>query len=54
MSGTRFPPLGNRRDMAKKAVVTISTLERIETGAENIGSAMPRGWRVQAAREAEV
>jgi transcriptional regulator with XRE-family HTH domain len=44
----------DRRDLAKKAVVTIYTLERIETGAEISGSAMLEGLAaVQAALEAE-
>lgn len=33
----------DRRDLAKKAVVTTHTLERIETGAEISGSAMVKG-----------
>ena len=44
----------DRRDLAKKAVVPIYTLERIETGAEISGSAMLEGLAaVQAALEAE-
>ena len=33
----------DRRDLAKKAVVTIYTVERIETGAELVGTAMLTG-----------
>jgi transcriptional regulator with XRE-family HTH domain len=33
----------DRRDLAKKAVVTIYTVERIETGAEISGTAMVKG-----------
>ena len=44
----------DRRDLAKKAVVTIYTLERIETGAEISDSAMVKGLAaIQAALEAE-
>jgi hypothetical protein len=44
----------DRRDLAKKAVVTIYTLEGIETGAEISGSAMVKGLAaIQAALEAE-
>jgi hypothetical protein len=44
----------DRRDLAKKAVVTIYTLERIETGAEISGTAMVKGFAaVKAALEAE-
>jgi hypothetical protein len=44
----------DRRYLAKKAVVTIYTLERIETGAEISGSAMVKGLAaIQAALEAE-
>jgi hypothetical protein len=38
----------DRRDLAKKAVVPIYTLERIETGAEISGSAMVKGIAVKA------
>jgi DNA-binding XRE family transcriptional regulator len=34
----------DRRDLAKKAVVTIYTIERIETGAEISGAAMVKVW----------
>ena len=44
----------DRRDLAKKAVVTIYTVERIETGAELVGTAMLRGLAaIKAALEAE-
>jgi hypothetical protein len=44
----------DRRDLAKKAVVTIYTIERIETGAEISGTAMVKGLAaVQAALAAE-
>ena len=44
----------DRRDLAKKAVVTIYTIERIETGAEISGTAMIKGLAaIQAALEAE-
>jgi transcriptional regulator with XRE-family HTH domain len=44
----------DRRDLAKKAVVTIYTLERIETGAEISGITMVKGIAaVKAALEAE-
>jgi len=44
----------DRRDLAKKAVVTTHTLERIETDAEISGSAMVKGLAaIQAALEAE-
>ena len=44
----------DRRDLAKKAGVTIYTLERIETGAEMSGSAMVKALAAsQAALEAE-
>jgi hypothetical protein len=44
----------DRRDLAKKAVVTIYVIERIETGAEISGTAMVKGLAaVQAALEAE-
>ena len=44
----------DRRDLAKKAVVTIYTVERIETGADISGTAMAKGlvplklrWRLR-------
>jgi hypothetical protein len=44
----------DRRDLAKKAVVTIYTIERIETGAEISGTAMVTGvTAIKAALEAE-
>ncbi|MGB8548216.1 MAG: transcriptional regulator [Xanthobacteraceae bacterium] len=44
----------DRRDLAKKAVVTIYTVERIETGAEISGTAMVKGLAaIKAALEAE-
>jgi hypothetical protein len=44
----------DRRDLAKKPVVPIYTLERIETGAEISGSAMVKGLAaIQAALETE-
>jgi hypothetical protein len=44
----------DRRDLAKKAVVAIYAIERIETGAEISGTAMVKGLAaVQAALEAE-
>jgi hypothetical protein len=44
----------DRRDLAKKAVVTIYTIERIETGAEISCTAMIKGLAaIQAALEAE-
>jgi hypothetical protein len=44
----------DRRGLAKKAVVTIYTIERIETGAEISGTAMVKGMAaVKAALEAE-
>jgi ribosome-binding protein aMBF1 (putative translation factor) len=44
----------DRRDLAKKAVVTIYVVERIETGAEISGTAMVKGLAaIQAALEAE-
>jgi transcriptional regulator with XRE-family HTH domain len=44
----------DRRDLAKKAVVTIYTVERIETGAEISGTAMVKGLTaIKAALEAE-
>jgi hypothetical protein len=33
----------DRRDLAKKAVVTIYTIERIETGGKLSGTAMVKG-----------
>ena len=44
----------DRRDLAKKAVVTIYTVERIETGAEISGTAMVKGLAaIKGALEAE-
>lgn len=44
----------DRRDLAKKAVVTIYTVERIEMGAEMSGTAMAKGAAaIKAALEAE-
>jgi transcriptional regulator with XRE-family HTH domain len=44
----------DRRDLAKKAVVTIYTVERIETGAEIPGTAMAKGLAaIKVALEAE-
>jgi ribosome-binding protein aMBF1 (putative translation factor) len=44
----------DRRDLAKKAVVTIYVIERIETGAKISGTAMVKGLAaIQAALEAE-
>jgi transcriptional regulator with XRE-family HTH domain len=44
----------DRRDLANKAVVTIYTIERIETGAEISGTAMVKGLAaIKAALEAE-
>jgi len=44
----------DRRDLAKKAVVTICTVERIETGADISGTAMAKGLAaIKAALEAE-
>jgi hypothetical protein len=44
----------DRRDLAKKAVVTIYTVERLETGAEISGTTMVKGLAaIQAALEAE-
>ena len=44
----------DRRDLAKKAVVTIYTVERIETGADISGTAMAKGLAaIKAALEAE-
>jgi hypothetical protein len=44
----------DRRDLAKKAVVTLYTVERIETGAEISGTAMAKGLAaIKAALEAE-
>jgi hypothetical protein len=40
----------DRRDLAKKAVVTIYTVERIETGAEISGTAMVKGLAVSKPR----
>ena len=44
----------DRRDLAKKAVVTVYTVERIETGSEISGTAMVKGLAaIKAALEAE-
>jgi ribosome-binding protein aMBF1 (putative translation factor) len=44
----------DRRDLAQKAVVTIHTLERIETGTEISGAAMTKAMSaIKAALEAE-
>jgi transcriptional regulator with XRE-family HTH domain len=44
----------DRRDLAQKAVVTIYTLERIETGTEISGAAMTKALSaIRAALEAE-
>jgi transcriptional regulator with XRE-family HTH domain len=44
----------DRRDLAKKAVVTIYTVERIETSAEISGTAMVKGLAaIKGALEAE-
>jgi hypothetical protein len=44
----------DRGDLAKKAVVTIYTVERIETGAEISGTSMVKGLAaIKAALEAE-
>jgi hypothetical protein len=44
----------DRRDLAEKAVVTVYTLERIETGGEISGTSMVKGMAaVKAALEAE-
>ena len=44
----------DRRDLAKKAVVTIYTVERIEMYAETSGTAMAKGLAaIKAALEAE-
>jgi hypothetical protein len=44
----------DRRELAKKAVVTLYTVERIETGAEISGTAMVKGLAaIKAALETE-
>ena len=44
----------DRRDLAKKAVVTIYTVERLEMGAEISGTAMAKGLAaIKATLEAE-
>jgi transcriptional regulator with XRE-family HTH domain len=44
----------DRRDLAKKSVVTLYTIERIETGAETSGAAVTKGLAsIKATLEAE-
>jgi transcriptional regulator with XRE-family HTH domain len=44
----------DRRDLAKKSVVTLYTIERLETGGEISGAAMTKGLAaVKATLEAE-
>jgi hypothetical protein len=44
----------DRRDLAKKAIVTIYTVERLETGADISGTAIAKGLAaIKAALEAE-
>jgi hypothetical protein len=44
----------DRRDLARKAIVTIYTVERLEMGAEISGTAMAKGLTaIKAALEAE-